>query len=116
MVVHVELSEFEQDRLFHALAASTRRDILRRTMTQEVTVSELAREYQMSFAAVQKHVSVLEEAQLIVKRAAGRERRIRADPRRIAQARALLDQYEEIWRTRVDQLDALLAEDQPTIH
>ena len=93
MVVHVELSETEMDRLFHALSASTRRDILRRTMTKEITVSELAREYDMSFSAVQKHISVLEEAQLIVKRAAGRERLVRADPQRIAQARVLLGNH-----------------------
>ena len=98
------------ERLFHALSASTRRDILRRTMTKEITVSELAREYDMSFSAVQKHISVLEEAQLIVKRAAGRERLVRADPQRIAQARVLLAQYEDLWRARVDRLDALLAE------
>lgn len=98
------------DRLFHALSASTRRDILRRTMTKEITVSELAREYDMSFSAVQKHISVLEEAQLIVKRAAGRERLVRADPQRIAQARVLLAQYEDLWRARVDRLGALLAE------
>ena len=98
------------DRLFHALSASTRRDILRRTMTKEITVSELAREYDMSFSAVQKHISVLEEAQLIVKRAAGRERLVRADPQRIAQARVLLAPYEDLWRARVDRLDALLAE------
>jgi len=98
------------DRLFHALSASTRRDILRRTMTKEITVSDLAREYDMSFSAVQKHISVLEEAQLIVKRAAGRERLVRADPQRIAQARVLLAQYEDLWRARVDRLDALLAE------
>ena len=110
MVVHVELSETEMDRLFHALSASTRRDILRRTMTKEITVSELAREYDMSFSAVQKHISVLEEAQLIVKRAAGRERLVRADPQRIAQARVLLAPYEDLWRARVDRLDALLAE------
>ena len=73
-------------------------------------MSELAREYDMSFSAVQKHISVLEEAQLIVKRAAGRERLVRADPQRIAQARVLLAQYEDLWRARVDRLDALLAE------
>ncbi|WP_341727814.1 metalloregulator ArsR/SmtB family transcription factor [Brooklawnia sp.] len=110
MVVHVGLSEVEQDRIFHALAASTRRDILRRTVSEELSVSDLAREYEISFAAVQKHVSVLEEAQLVVKRAAGRERLVRADPQRIAQARVLLAQYENLWRARVDRLDALLAE------
>ncbi len=110
MVVGIELSDDEIDRVFHALAAATRRDILRRTLSAEYSVSTLAREYDMSFAAVQKHVTVLEAAGLIVKRAEGRERLVRADPAMIARARALLTRYEELWRSRIDRLDALLAE------
>ena len=110
MVVGIELSDDEIDRVFHALAAATRRDILRRTLSSEYSVSALAREYDMSFAAVQKHVTVLEAAGLIVKRAEGRERLVRADPEMIARARVLLARYEELWRARIDRLDALLAE------
>ena len=110
MVVGIELSDDEIDRVFHALAAATRRDILRRTIDGEHSVSALAKEYDMSFAAVQKHVSVLEAAGLIVKRAEGRERLVRADPEMIARARALLARYEDLWRARIDRLDALLAE------
>lgn len=110
MVSQSELSDVEIDRIFQALAASTRRDILRRTLVAEQSVSDLAAEYDMSFAAVQKHVAVLEAARLIVKRAAGRERLVSANPEVIARARALLARYEELWRARVDQLDALLAE------
>ena len=110
MVAQRELSEAEVDRVFHALATSTRRDILRRTIEREQSVSTLASEYEMSFAAVQKHVAVLEAAQLIVKRAEGRERLVRADPVMIARARALLARYEDLWRARVDRLDALLAD------
>lgn len=111
MVAHDELADTEIDRIFQALAASTRRDILRRTIAQEQSVSELAREYDMSFAAVQKHVAVLDAAELIIKRAEGRERLVRANPHMIARARALLAQYEDLWRARIDRLDALLAED-----
>jgi DNA-binding transcriptional ArsR family regulator len=111
MVVYLELEDDEIDRIFHALAAATRRDILRRTIEDEQSVSTLAREYDMSFAAVQKHVAVLEAAGLVVKRAEGRERLVRADPNMIARARALLDRYEAMWRSRVDRLDALLAEE-----
>lgn len=110
MVAQTELSDERIDRVFHALAASTRRDIVRRTIEAEHSVSALAREYDMSFAAVQKHVAVLEEAGLIVKRAEGRERLVRADPAMIARARVLLARFEDMWRARVDRLDALLAE------
>ncbi|WP_127818823.1 ArsR/SmtB family transcription factor [Microbacterium sp. CPCC 204701] len=110
MVVRTELSDEQIDRVFHALAAATRRDILRRAIEGEHSVSALARDYDMSFAAVQKHVAVLEEAGLIIKRAEGRERLVRADPEMIARARALLARYEELWRSRIDRLDALLAE------
>ncbi len=97
--------------MFHALAISTRRDILRRTVEREQSVSTLAGDYEMSFAAVQKHVAVLEEAGLIIKRAEGRERLVRANPEMIARARALLARYEELWRARVARLDDLLAGD-----
>ncbi|MFL0565011.1 ArsR/SmtB family transcription factor [Microbacterium sp. 179-I 1D1 NHS] len=110
MVAQMELSDDRIDRVFHALAAATRRDILRRTLEREQSVSTLAADYDMSFAAVQKHIAVLEVAELVVKRAQGRERLVRADPDMIARARALLGQYEDLWRSRVDRLDALLAE------
>jgi len=107
---HSELTDDEIDRLFQALAAATRRDILRRTIETEQSVSALAAAYDMSFAAVQKHVAVLEAAHLIIKRAEGRERLVRADPVMIARARALLSRYEDLWRSRIDRLDALLAD------
>ena len=99
--------------MFHALAASTRRDILRRTIEREQSVSTLASEYEMSFAAVQKHVAVLEAADLIIKRAEGRERLVRANPEMIARARALLARYEELCRARIARLVDLLAAPAP---
>lgn len=110
MVAQKELTDEQIDRIFQALAASTRRDILRRTIERELSMSSIAAEYDMSFAAVQKHITVLEAAELIIKRAEGRERLIRADPTMIARARALLSRYEDLWRARIDRLDALLAE------
>src|ERR1700709_1118265 len=111
MVVHDLLSDAEVDRIFRALADSTRRDIVRRTLAGEATVSELAASYAMSFAAVQKHVAVLEGAGLVMKRPRGRERIVRGNPDMIQRAQALLDSYEQIWRARIARLDALLAED-----
>lgn len=110
MVVDSELDDAAVDRIFRALADATRRDILTRTIVGEQSVSELAAEYDMSFAAVQKHVAVLEAANLIVKRAEGRERLVRADPRTIARARTLLAEYEVLWRARIARLDDLLAQ------
>lgn len=106
----VRHDERELDQLFKALANSTRRDIVRRTLAGEVTVSGLADAYAMSFAAVQKHVAVLESAGLVQKLAAGRERRVRADPEQLRRARAALEQLEHLWRERVGRLDDLLAE------
>lgn len=111
MVVRIDLTDDEVDRIFRALADATRRDILRRTMAGEASVSQLAATYDMSFAAVQKHVAVLEGAGLVTKEPQGRERIVRGNPETVRKAQALLDRYEEIWRARVDRLDALLAEE-----
>ncbi len=111
MVVHHELDDAAVDRLFRALADTTRRDILRRTIEAEQSVSALAAAYEVSFAAVQKHVAVLEAADLVIKRAEGRERLVRAQPETIARARHLLADYEQLWRTRIHRLDALLSEE-----
>ncbi len=110
MVVGFDLADADVDRIFRALADATRRDILRRTMAGEASVSQLAAAYDMSFAAVQKHVAVLEGAGLVTKQPHGRERIIRGNPETIRRAQGLLDRYEEIWRSRIAQLDALLAE------
>lgn len=111
MVVDSALTDAEVDRIFRALADATRRDILHRTLAGEASVSQLAAAYDMSFAAVQKHVAVLEGAGLVTKEPHGRERIIHGNPETIRKAQALLDRYEEIWRSRIDRLDSLLAED-----
>lgn len=110
MVVQTESSDAEVDRIFRALADATRRDIMRRVLTEETAVSDLADSYDMSFAAVQKHVAVLEEAGLVTKHPRGRQRIVRGAPERIRRAQRLLTQFEDIWRARVDRLDALLDE------
>jgi len=110
MVEQQSLDDTDIDRVFHALADSTRRDIVRRTLVAEQSVSDLAAGYAMSFAAVSKHISVLAEARLITKRAEGRVRLVLADPAALARAQDLLRSYEDLWRGRIDRLDALLAE------
>lgn len=96
--------------LFRALADGTRRDILARALTETPSVSALAARYEMSFAAVQKHVAMLERAGLVRKRASGREQLVSTDRERLRRAAELLDHFETLWRQRVAQLDDLLLE------
>ncbi|RJT80066.1 ArsR family transcriptional regulator [Arthrobacter cheniae] len=110
MVVDM-LSEDEVDRLFQALADATRRDIVARVLIAEYSVSGLAEQYDMSFAAVQKHVAVLERASLVTKERRGREQIVRGQVDGVQKARRLLDEYEEIWRQRVDRITDILAAD-----
>lgn len=99
------------DLVFHALSNSTRRDILRRSGEGELSVSQLAEAYDMSFAAVQKHVAVLERAGLISKQNQGRERLVKAEAKALLWVRQALDDLETTWRGRVDQMHGLLAHD-----
>ena len=105
------LSEEQVDLLFHALADATRRDIVKRAIDGEHSVSGLADGYEMSFAAVQKHVAVLERAGLVTKTRRGRERLVRTDIAAINEASRLLDQFEQLWRSRVDTMSEILALD-----
>jgi DNA-binding transcriptional ArsR family regulator len=104
------LTDADVDRIFRALADATRRDIVRRTLHGDASVTELAAAYDMSFAAVQKHVAVLERAGLVTKDPRGRERIVRGNLAAIQRTQALLERYEQIWRSRIDRLDALLAD------
>jgi DNA-binding transcriptional ArsR family regulator len=97
------------DLLFHALCDRTRREIVTLVLTQEQSVTQLARRFPMSFAAVQKHVVVLERAGLVSKRKDGREQLVRGNQAALAEARQLLDQLESLWRQRFDQIGDLLA-------
>ena len=108
MVVRRPRSDEALNQLFRALADGTRRDILARSLTETPSVSDLAARYEMSFAAVQKHVAVLERAGLIQKRAHGREQRVSTNHERLQRASELLEYFESIWRQRVAQLDAVL--------
>jgi DNA-binding transcriptional ArsR family regulator len=98
------------DRVFHALADATRRDILHRCIRGEPSVSRLADVYPMSFAAVQKHVAVLERAGLVTKERRGREQLVRTDGDAVGRARRVLDELEAAWRGRVDRMADLLAQ------
>ena len=104
----------DADRIFSALADTTRRDIVRRAIAGEEGVAELAAHYPMSFAAVQKHVAILERAGLVGKQRIGRRKVVRTSVERIRVAQDLLDRYQELWRGRFDRMEELINETEET--
>jgi DNA-binding transcriptional ArsR family regulator len=104
-----EVGDEAIDELFRALADATRRDILRRCGAGEPSVSRLAQAYPMSFAAVQKHVAVLERAGLVAKERRGREQLVRTNADAVGRARKALDELEKTWRGRVERMSDVLA-------
>jgi DNA-binding transcriptional ArsR family regulator len=104
-----ELTDEAVDDLFHALSDTTRRDILRRCAEGDPSVSRLAEAYPMSFAAVQKHVSVLERAGLVTKERRGREQLVHTDLAAVDRVRQVLDELEKTWRGRAERMSGLLA-------
>jgi DNA-binding transcriptional ArsR family regulator len=103
-----QLSELQADRVFQAMSDATRRDILARAIQREQSVSSLAREYEMSFAAVQKHVAILERAALVSKERRGREQIVHGNTSTVRRAVELLDAYEQLWVQRAEQITELL--------
>ena len=114
MVVPMQLA-FNADQIFAALADATRRDIVLRALGGSEGVAELAGHYPMSFAAVQKHVAVLERAGLVTKERTGRRKVVRTNIDGLRLARGLLDQYEALWRGRIDRMTDLIASTEGTI-
>ena len=104
----------DHDRIFSALADSTRRDLVRRAIDGDEGIVELAGHYPMSFAAVQKHVAILERAGLVTKQRIGRRKVVRTNVAGLHAARRLLDRYEELWRGRVDRMTSLINETKET--
>lgn len=104
--------EDRTDALFHALADRTRRDIMRRVLAGEHSVSALAAKYDMSFAAVQKHVAVLEKAGLLTKRRQGREQLASGDVSAVRSVASMLAELEQVWRGRIARIDDLLSAEQ----
>ena len=107
----MQIAAQKYDRTFGALADATRRDIVRRAIAGEEGVAQLAEHYRMSFAAVQKHIAILERAGMVTKERIGRRKVVRTNLEGLLIARSLLDQYEEVWRGRVARMSSLVAED-----
>lgn len=106
----MQMAPPDLDRMFGALADHTRRDIIRRAIDADEGIVELASHYPMSFAAVQKHVAILERAGLVTKHRIGHRKVVRTNLERLRVARRLLDQYEELWLGRIDRMTELISE------
>jgi DNA-binding transcriptional ArsR family regulator len=106
----MHIAPLDYDRMFGALADATRRDIARRAIEGNEGVAELADHYPMSFAAVQKHIAILERAHLITKERIGRRKVVRTNLEGLLVARSLLDRYEELWQGRIDRMAELVTD------
>src|SRR5438270_4252782 len=100
----------ELDSIFGALSDPTRRDILRRVVDNQLSIGQIAKDYNLTFAAVSKHLMVLEKAKLIIKRRVGRRQFVRAYPTGLKEADDYLEEYRQLWENRFEKLDALLKE------
>lgn len=96
------------DDIFSSLADATRRDILRRVMAKELTVGEIAQPYDMSLAAISKHLKILEAARLVIKRRQGKQQLVKASPETLEQAAQYLNDYQALWNDRHDMMEELL--------
>ena len=105
--------EDQVDLIFHALADRTRRDIMGKVSTADQSISDLARQYEVSFAAIQKHVSVLEKASLVTKHQQGRQKLVRNNPDTLQRAAELLAAYERVWTRRIDAIGQILDQERP---
>jgi DNA-binding transcriptional ArsR family regulator len=102
---------FALDSIFHSLADPTRRDILARVACAELSVSELVDKYDVSFAAISKHLNVLEKAKLIVKRREGKRHMVTLAPGALMTADEYLEQYRQMWEQKFNKLDQILKEE-----
>lgn len=99
---------YQLDSIFQSLADATRRDILRRVAKKESSIGEIAKRYKTSFAAIAKHVKVLEQARLITKHRRGKQQIIRVAPQSLKIANHHLEHYKSLWESRFQSLDQLL--------
>lgn len=98
------------DTTLHALSDSTRRSILGRLAKKECTVNEIAEPYDMSLAAVSKHLKVLEKADLIIKKKEGRSYKCRMNYEPLTEVEQLIREYKTFWKARFDELEKFISD------
>ncbi len=105
----INLREVTLDRVFNALSDATRRRLVRVLVERECSVSELAEPFDMSLAAVSKHLAVLEHAGLVRRRKDGRTRYCSLRPEALTGVADWIAIYRQYWRQRFDALAEELA-------
>lgn len=110
-MVELTLDPLGLNAIFHSLSDPTRRDILRRVAKnkREMSIGEIAKPYAMSFAAISKHLKILEKAKLIMKHRKGKEQIVRLSPEALKEATVYLQTYEKMWNERLDNLERYLS-------
>ena len=105
------IQEHQLDRVFQALADTTRRNILLQIREQDQTVNDIASQYEISLPAVSKHLKVLERAGLISRKKEGRKRLCHAEPNLLAEPLAWLEFYQSFWNDKLDNLKAFIEQE-----
>lgn len=100
----VNLQAEQLDLLFYALSDSTRRQILALTGKKAHTITELAKPFKMSLAAVSKHIKILEDAKLLIRKKQGRVHSCTLDARQLKTAEACIKFYTQFWNQQLDLL------------
>ncbi len=106
----VQYYERHLDRGFSAISDRTRRGILARLGRGDATISDLARDFEMTLTGIKKHVALLEDAGLVETEKVGRVRTCKLGPRRLEEETAWIEKYRELWNARFDELDEVLRE------
>jgi DNA-binding transcriptional ArsR family regulator len=96
------------DSVFSSLADPTRRDILRRLSDEELSVGQIAQPYDLTFAAISKHLKIMERAQLIIKRRLGKQQLVQLSPIAFQSASDYLNFYQNHLVQRFDSLEHYL--------
>ena len=98
------------DASFAALSDATRRGVLERLGREDASITDLARTFHMTLTGMRKHVGVLEQADLVTTEKVGRVRTCRLGPRRLQEETAWIEQYRQLWDSRLDELDRVVEE------
>lgn len=106
------IDDDQLDRVFRALGDRTRRALLARLARSPARITELAEPFDMSLAAVSKHLKVLERAELVTRSIDGRVHQCSLQPHTLQEIEKWLDHYREFWTDTLDSLARYVEDDE----